>query len=438
MIDSWKIIKELETNNSRIFKENVIEKVALQDNDIFFIGCKLALDKLISFGVKQIPLSNKDGDGLKWNKFYELSQQLISREKTGNNARDLIFSLMKESTINEWNFWYRRILLKDLKCGTSEKTINNVVKRLSKDKYIIPVFSCMLAHDSNNHEKKLVGEKLVDYKLDGVRVITIYNFENKSISLFSRNGKELFNFNHISKLILKKLSHYFKESMVLDGEIVSESFQSLMKQVYNKSNNVSSDAKLALFDILPLSEFLIGKSILGCFDRHKILQNLLKNINSSSIFILEKISINFSNETDKLKFNEINKNALKKGYEGVMIKDMNAPYECKRSTFMLKSKPYIQVSLKVIGLEAGSGRNNGVLGALVCEGVDDGKKIITNVGSGLTDKNREEFWKNRHLIIGRIVEIRADAITQNQNTTDFSLRFPRFISFRGFEKDEKL
>ena len=438
MIECWKIIKELETNNSRIFKENIIEKVALQNNDVFFSGCKLALDKLISFGVKQIPSSSQSGNGLKWEKFIEVSQKLVTREKTGNIARDLILSLMQESTIDEWNFWYRRILLKDFKCGVSEKTINNVVKRLSKDNYIIPVFACMLAHDSNNHEKKLVGEKLVDYKLDGVRVITIYNHENKSISLFSRNGKELYNFNHISEEIINNLSHSFEQSMVLDGEIVSKSFQSLMKQVYNKSSDVSSDAKLALFDILPLKEFLSGKSILGCIERHEILQNLLKNINSSLIFLIEKFLINLSTEEGKLKFNKINKNAIQKGYEGVMIKDLNAPYECKRSTFMLKAKPYIQVSLKVIDLEEGSGRNKGILGALVCEGVDDGKKIITNVGSGLTDKNRHEFWENKNLVLGRIVEIRADAITQNQNTTDFSLRFPRFISFRGFEKDEKL
>ena len=38
----------------------------------------------------------------------------------------------------------------------------------------------MLAHDSNNHEKKLIGEKFLDFKLDGVRVISIFNFENKS------------------------------------------------------------------------------------------------------------------------------------------------------------------------------------------------------------------------------------------------------------------
>ena len=94
--------------------------------------------------------------------------------------------------------------------------------------------------------------------------------------------------------------------------------------------------------------------------------------------------------------------------------------------------------MKVIDLEAGAGRNKGVLGALVCKGVDDGKNIVSNVGSGLTDKNRKEFWENKINVIGRIVEIRADALTQNQNSSDFSLRFPRFIGFRNFDKDENI
>jgi DNA ligase-1 len=59
------------------------------------------------------------------------------------------------------------------------------------------------------------------------------------------------------------------------------------------------------------------------------------------------------------------------------------------------------------------------------------------VGSGFTDDNRIEFWGSRTLLPGNIVEVRADAVTQNQDGT-YSLRFPRFKGFRGFEVGEKL
>ena len=90
-------------------------------------------------------------------------------------------------------------------------------------------------------------------------------------------------------------------------------------------------------------------------------------------------------------------------------------------------------------VEEGTGRNVGKLGALIVEGTDMDKFIKTNVGSGLSDDNRDEFWKHRDKLIGQIVEVRADAITQNQGSKDqWSLRFPRFLRFRGFEIGEKL
>ena len=77
------------------------------------------------------------------------------------------------------------------------------------------------------------------------------------------------------------------------------------------------------------------------------------------------------------------------------------------------------------------------LGALVCEGVDDGKAIRVNVGSGLTDEQRDGFWQVKRDCIGMVAEVRADAITQNQDGT-YSLRFPRFKGFRGFVAGEKI
>ena len=136
-------------------------------------------------------------------------------------------------------------------------------------------------------------------------------------------------------------------------------------------------------------------------------------------------------------FQTINQRAIAGGYEGIMIKDPVAPYECRRSTAWLKQKPYIEVSLTVIGFEEGTGRNAGKLGAIIVEGEDDGKLIRTNVGSGLTDADRDEFWSYRDSLSGRVVEVRADAVTQNQDGS-YSLRFPRFKGFRGFEIGEKL
>lgn len=432
------IIQKLQADNSRLAKEAIILEAMQEGLDEFFEGIKMALDPLHTFGVKQVPeRDDSPGQGCDWTVFKDLADKLAQRELTGHAARDAIELVMQTATQEQWNDYYRRILIKDLRCGVSEKTVNSVAKKNKFEQYKVPVFSCMLAHDSANHEKKMIGMKMLDYKLDGVRVLAIYNKDNNTVTMYSRNGKQFLNFGHVEKEIIDKLSSKFTQSMVLDGEMVSSSFQALMKQVHRKDNVEATDAKYALFDILTLDEFQKGKSILGCRDRHNALVELITD--TDHMFVVDKVECDLDTQEGQKIFSDYNKIAIEKGFEGIMIKDVDAPYECKRSHFMLKAKPFIEVSLEIKDTEEGTGRNAGKLGALICEGKDDDKFIRVNVGSGLTDDNRDTFWADRESLVGQIVEIRADAITQNQDTeNEWSLRFPRFMRFRGFEVGEKI
>jgi DNA ligase-1 len=151
------------------------------------------------------------------------------------------------------------------------------------------------------------------------------------------------------------------------------------------------------------------------------------------------VKMDLDDDDGQKQFADYNKLCIDKGFEGIMVKPITGIYECKRSSLWLKVKPFIEVSLSVTDVEEGTGRNVGKLGALIVEGTDGGKFIKTNVGSGLSDTDREEFWKSKDKLIGQVVEVRADAITQNQNAKDeWSLRFPRFLRFRGFVPGEKM
>ena len=428
----YNIIQELEADNSRLAKEAILKREALANNIVLFEGIRLALDNLTTFGVKKVPShSGPDGQGLPWAAFLELAQLLYTRQLTGNDAKDAIELALSASTGAEWNDWYRRILIKDLRCGVSEKTVNKVLKGSTIKP--VPRFEVMLAHDGANHEKKIQGKKLLEPKLDGVRVLTIINMDNRTVTQYTRNGKLLENFSHITSALEANIDD-FERSMVLDGEMVSTSFQALMKQVHRKDDVKASDAVLMLFDILPLSEFQTGKSVLGQRRRSKLLESFQPVFDKcGNIGVVPQQEVDLNEYAGELLFKEYNKDAIDAGYEGIMIKDVDAKYECKRSASWLKQKPVLTVDLSIVAVEEGTGKNEGKLGALVCEGIDQGKFIRVNVGSGLTDEQRDELWNNKDNIIGQVVEIKADCITQNQDTVDtYSLRFPRFERFRGF------
>ena len=436
----WQIIGALEIHNLRTNKEEIIEAQVQAKNDEFFEGCRLALDSMTTFGVKQVPSTvgeSSNSVGLSWADFKQLADKLSSRELTGHAARDAIEHAQSLATEAEWNGWYRRILIKDLRCGVSEKTINKVVEKANAKDYVIPVFSCQLAHDSANHESKVAGKKYIEVKLDGVRVIAIV-YPTGHVGLFSRNGKSLDNFPLVEQQ-LSQVANTFSETMVLDGEIMSASFQDLMKQVHRKSDVQSSDAVLNLFDILTLKEFESGGSTTAQETRseqvykwHKTNKDVLPNVT-----VVGHELVDLDTEEGQRRYKEINAQAIAGGYEGIMLKDPLAPYECKRSVAWLKLKPFIEVSLEVTDVEEGTGRNQGRLGALVCSGEDDGRRIVVNCGSGFTDNDRGIFWDHRSRLVGQVVEVRADAVTQNQDGT-YSLRFPRFLRFRGVEVGEKL
>ncbi len=434
------IIAKLEADNSRLAKEAILAEAMEEGLDEFFEGLKMALDKLYTFGVKQVPEKEEDnGQGLSWTNFKQLAESLYRRELTGHAARDAIKLATDIATKAQWNGFYRRILIKDMRAGFGEKSVNSVAKKAKKPQYAIPVFEVMLAHDGANHESKITGKKLVEPKLDGVRVITVLDYESRTVTMYTRNGKELHNFPQIVKAFEDNMDN-FARSYVFDGEVVSSSFQALMKEVHRKENVQANDARLCLFDIVPLVEFKKGESVMGQKRRTAFLKEF-KNIfaDSGCIELIPQKEFDLDVFTDEVAFKDYNKEMVEAGYEGIMIKDPNGKWEGKRSVAWLKQKPFIEVSLTVTALEEGTGKNEGRLGALVCEGEDDGKKIVVNVGSGLTDAQRKTFWEDQPAVLGQVVEIRADAATRSQDSEDvWSLRFPRFVRFRGFKKGEKI
>ena len=431
------IIQRLQADNSRLAKESILEAAATEGLTEFFDGLRMALDNLYTFGVKQVPVKQEDsGQGLAWVNFVELADALYRRRITGHEARDAILLAMGVATKEQWNDWYRLILQKDLRSGISEKTVNKVLKKT--DIAPVPVFEVMLAHDGANHETKITGKKLLEPKLDGVRAVTVIDFESRTVTMYTRNGKVLENFGHITKYLEDNLDNIGR-SYVMDGEVVSSSFQALMKEVHRKENVQANDARLCLFDIVPLVEFKQGKSVMAQRRRSKFLKENFSKIftDSGCIEIIPQIEVNLDEFIGDIEYRDYNKKMVAEGFEGIMIKDPEAKYECKRSVSWLKQKPFIEVSLSITAVEEGTGRNVGRLGALVCQGVDDDKTISVNVGSGFSDSNRTAYWQERDTIVGQVVEVRADAITQNQDGT-YSLRFPRFMRFRGFKAGEKI
>ena len=439
-------IRDLESSDSRLHKESVIEKALMASKlgssnaQCFLFNCYQAYNPYFVFGVKKVPetigLEHKPNP---WPKFWAMLEGLRTRSLTGHNAKTAIEFMSEQFDSVEWNGLARRVIIKDLRCGISEKTLNKV---LGNTEWKIPVFTCQLATDSEKHIAKMTGIKRLEQKLDGVRVLAVVT--KTTVNLYSRNGKPFDNFPQIVESLediknkFAKLFQSYPHGFVLDGEIIGESFQALMKQAQRKTDVKTDGMTYSVFDWLPLADF---EREFWNAQQHKRLRTLEEYRAvfelTDCVRIMDGIEVDLDTAEGHDIMRRYAEDSVAAGFEGIMIKDLGAPYECRRSTFWMKWKPTITVDLNIVGFEEGTGRNAGRLGAIICEGDDNGRRINVNVGSGLSDANRDEYWSARDQLLGDVIEVEADAVTQNQDGT-YSLRFPRFVRFRGFEPGEKL
>ena len=119
MLKPWEVIAELNTDNSRLFKESIIAREANAGNDEFFKGARAALDSMVTYGIRQVEPKTGNGRGLSATKFWQTAELLATRRLTGNDAIAAVNYMRMTAGEDEWNLWYRLILIKDLRCGVS-------------------------------------------------------------------------------------------------------------------------------------------------------------------------------------------------------------------------------------------------------------------------------------------------------------------------------
>jgi len=135
--------------------------------------------------------------------------------------------------------------------------------------------------------------------------------------------------------------------------------------------------------------------------------------------------------------------AINSGFEGIMIKDQDAPYESKRTSALLKYKPpRVELDVVITSGQYGNGKRAGVLATYgVSVKSETGFTSIGNVGSGISEvemdklsvrlKNIVDSYANNvyHVLPRIVLEVTCDDITRNQDGT-FGMRFPRILRIR--------
>ena len=125
--------------------------------------------------------------------------------------------------------------------------------------------------------------------------------------------------------------------------------------------------------------------------------------------------------------NEMFKEITDQGGEGVILKNPHNIWKNVRSTEQIKMKLELDADLRVVDLEEGTGKYEGMLGAMLLES-DDGK-VCVSVGTGFSDEQRKAYFDRS--IVGKIATIVYNSRIKDKNRPNVdSLFLPRFIELR--------
>lgn len=114
---------------------------------------------------------------------------------------------------------------------------------------------------------------------------------------------------------------------------------------------------------------------------------------------------------------------IEMGYEGIIVRHLEASYIRKRSIYMMKFKGKKEDEYKIVGCKEEisiDGFPKERMGALVCED-EEGNQF--SVGSGMTDESRYNLWIQRDSIVGKKVKVKYQHLTAKRKVP----RFPIFL-----------
>lgn len=427
-----KVFKEIEKEPSRIGKELILQNN--EGNTEFREALEFLLNPYIITGISTKKMRKRfkksDIDEAVQEECIKDFKSLIEYLKRHNSGKDVDIKRVQHFMVNQddkeiGNFIYK-FTTKDLKLGISAKTVNKVYGANT-----IPNFAVQLAESFEKKQDKIKGKFYVTLKLDGNRCVAIK--ENGIVKFFSRKGRPIEGMMELEE----QFSHF--PDGVYDGEILlinkdnlpsDQLFRATQKVV--RKDGQKKNLEFYIFDLLPVSQFKLGKSKNTYEQRRNQLDILPFHIESKSGKPFDEtcpnihiLSVLYEGD-DKSVIPVLLKGVEEQGLEGLMINMGEGLYECKRTANLQKVKTMKSADLLVMGVEEGTGRNEGRLGAVLVEY----KGGITKVGTGFSDEQRDYYWNNPDEITGKVIEVQFFEESKDEKTGLPSLRFPVFKGIR--------
>ena len=420
-----RLFNQIKETSSRNDKKAII--TANKDNELFKECLRFLLDGNVLTGISTKKIKKKVTPSSELAPYYlcihstfEDVMKYLQKNNSGKDE-DIYEIQVFLSGHEEDREFYEQMITKTFRLGADAKLVNMCIPGL------IPTFDVMLGTPIDKVKLKGNEQIFISKKLNGTRCAFVGN------KCMTRQGKEYKGLDHI----IRDLQKLVGKNMFVDGELLYKNTEKLSdSEAFQKGTGIAmskdtdkTDLKLVVFDLFPLEEFWRGKSdFTYSYQKNYYLNELRNEIIRLKTENVEIVPICYEG-TDHTEIWKWLDYAEENDWEGIII-NLDTPYECKRSKSLIKVKKFFSCDIKCTGIEEGSGRNKGTLGALVC----DYKGNEVRVGSGFSDSDRKHFWQHSEDVVGKIITVKYKEETKNKDG-GISIQFPVFETVR-FDKSE--
>lgn len=455
------IIEKLKATSSTNEKIEILKQN--KDNEILKKILVYTYSPLINYYVKDF-YWNREPNVVYLSKEYifEVLDRLSSRTVTGNTARAELSEIARELEPYAEREILAKIINRDLDCGINVKSINKVFPNLIPT---IPYMRC----SGGSEIDRIKYPAIIQRKADGIFCNAV--IRNGKVKFFTRNGTE-FSLDKIGNVVewFGNFGDLHDDGIVLNGELLvtdNEGYEvsrkegnGLINSLIKKDQTLESlrakaiDAKTlraaaklnheieskeleyfntdvslkyVVWDIIPYDEWLQGEYNMSYGIRLAHLKVSMEAMGEYGCFrLIETREVSSLEEAQ-----EFYKEQIEQGYEGAILKNLNGIWKNHTSPNQIKMKAEKDCDLKIIGFEEGSGKYIGQIGSLICISSDE--KLKVNVGSGLSDSDREKDFSE---LFGKIITVRYNEVIESASKDTKSLFLPRVAELIRIDKTE--
>ena len=301
--------------------------------------------------------------------------------------------------------------LKQLKSGyvdDAEKAEKGEVSSVIKGG-ILP----MLAHKYRDHSAKIKFPCAVQPKLDGIRCVAVK--EDGEFTLWTRTRKQIHSLPHIVEA-LNLCFKSFPNGKALDGEAYTHAYKSDFEKIVSavRKDTPSEDS-------LKIQYHIYDCTLDGTFENRLFaLQSTDLSLSNGALIRVDTALVPIEEE---IRYWE--SVALDSGYEGCMVRNINSPYENKRSYNLQKVVIEDSAEFEVVGVEEGRGKLAGLVGAF---------KLVTKEGKEFNSspmgaqEDTRKYIQDPSLCVGKTATIKYRGVTDEGIP-----RFGKLVAFRDYE-----